>query len=87
MSTDTQDLARQIAEYLKPLLERDERPLLSVPQAAARLNISNKGAWNLVQRGELQTVIIGEGRRMVEPAAVDAYIASRRELTSAPDSG
>jgi|1185.fasta_scaffold488355_2 excisionase family DNA binding protein len=86
---DQDGLARQIAdevvERLGVLLARDTRPLLSVPQVAERLGISDKGAWNIVQRGELPSVMIGASRRMVEQSAVDEYIAGRRQWTATPD--
>jgi len=80
-----------IAEQLAELNARvtavwDTRPLLSVADAARRLNISQKSVWNYVGEGKLPAVWIGEGRRMIEAAALDAYIAERRGLTNATDS-
>jgi hypothetical protein len=68
---DQDGLARQIAdevvERLGVLLARDTRPLLSVPQVAERLGISDKGAWNIVQRGELPSVLVGVSRAPERP--------------------
>jgi excisionase family DNA binding protein len=85
-SLDQDALAQQIAAYvikaLEPrleLLDRDTRPLLSVPEAAERLNVDPKTVRTLVDRGDIPTVRIGVGRRMIEQAALDAYIVHRRE--------
>jgi excisionase family DNA binding protein len=72
---DQDGLARQIADEVVERLG----VLLSVPQVAERLGISDKGAWNIVQRGELPSVLVGASRRMVEQSAVDEYIARRRQ--------
>jgi hypothetical protein len=84
------EITNQIAdlqESVRALVAPEVRPLLNVPEVARRLNISVKGCWNIVRSGDLPSVVIGEGRRMIEPAALDSYIASRRGLTGATDSG
>lgn len=50
-----------------------ERELLTVPEAAIRLNISSRTAWKRVWSGELETVWIGK-RRLVPRLAVTAYV-------------
>jgi excisionase family DNA binding protein len=84
-ASDQDALAKRIAalviEALEPrleLLDRDTRPLLSIPQSAERLNVDPTTVRALVEKGDIPTIRVG-GRRMVEQAAVDAYIEFRRE--------
>lgn len=74
-------LAAKVAEHLRE--EHDARPLLTTDEVAARLNISPKSARDLVawrngKRPRLESIVIGEGARRVEQAALDAYMESRR---------
>jgi excisionase family DNA binding protein len=46
---------------------------------AQRLNVNQKTVRILVDKGDIPTVRIGVGRRMIEQAALDAYIVHRRE--------
>lgn len=91
-------LAERLAEKVAAKLERpdeallsfiaglerpDDRPLLSVKEAAARLGISEKSMRDLVNRKgnrppRIPSVVIGDGARRIEPAALDAYIAQGR---------
>ncbi len=49
----------------------DDRPLLvAVPQAARRLGISPRLAWDLVRSGALPSVRLGKRRRLVPVAAL-----------------
>lgn len=58
----------------------DDRSLLTVKQAAARLNLTDRTVRNLIDRGELPTVKIpGTTNRRIEPAAVDDLIRRGRE--------
>lgn len=57
----------------------DTRPLLTTPQAAERLGVSARTVRNILERGELDTVVVGEKSRRITPASLDAYIARRRE--------
>lgn len=52
----------------------DPRPLMSVPEVAARLGLSPKSGWRLLNSGKLAKVKIG-ARTLVTPESVDAYIA------------
>jgi excisionase family DNA binding protein len=54
-----------------------DRVLLTVEEAAKRLQIGRTTAWGLVKNGELGSVQIGRLRR-VPSSAVDAYAASLR---------
>lgn len=62
----------------EPLLLRVDRPINprpdDPPSAAALLNVSNKTAWRLVDRGELMRVDVGS-RTLVTRQSVDGYIA------------
>ena len=58
-------------------------PLLTLAQAAERLNISTRTVESLVAMGELPVVRMGTGRgvRRFDPASVDAFIRrSARKL-------
>jgi excisionase family DNA binding protein len=70
-------LAEAVAERLRA--ERDDRVLLTYRQVAKRLGVGERTAWGLIERGTIPSVRIGPKLRRVEPAALDAYIASRRE--------
>lgn len=59
----------------------DDRPLLTFPQVADRLNVSVSTVRNLVYRGELTRVKVGAMRR-IEAAELERYIAERRETRS-----
>lgn len=52
-----------------------DRVMLTVEEAAKRLQIGRTTAWGLVKSGELGSVQIGRLRRVPSPA-VDAYAAS-----------
>lgn len=54
-------------------------PLLSVPETAKILGISEANAWRLIGLGAIPSVKVGEGRRLVEPEALREYIASNRK--------
>ncbi len=49
--------------------------LLTVPQVAEILNVSEPKVWQLVGRGKIRSLKIDTSRR-VTPQAVDEYIAS-----------
>lgn len=79
------------AEYLAQLTDEiadavaarlnlpDDRPLLTFQQAAERISVSERTVRQLIIDGKLGSVLISEGRRVVEPAELDRYIASKRE--------
>ena len=52
----------------------EPRPLMSVPDVAARLHCSEKTAWRLVGSARLTKVKVG-ARTLVTPESVEAYIA------------
>ena len=54
--------------------------LLTIPQVAKRLAISDGRAYELARQGKLPTVKVGKYVR-VEPAALDAWIAQHRDGT------
>jgi excisionase family DNA binding protein len=59
-------------------VSRPSRPLLlTVPEAAATLRISRAQAYNLIARGELESVHIGASRR-VPAAALSAFVEQLR---------
>jgi excisionase family DNA binding protein len=61
--------------------QRDPRDLLTVREAAARLNVTDRTVRNLIAAGRVPTVLIpGTTARRIEPDAVDALIATGREV-------
>jgi excisionase family DNA binding protein len=73
-------LADEIVERLTARLAPDDRPLLSPEQVAERLGIGERTARKLLLDGRIPSIVLDGGRlRKVEPAALDAYIASLRE--------
>jgi excisionase family DNA binding protein len=61
--------------------QRETRDLLTIPEAAARLHVTDRTVRNLMAAGRLPTVRIpGTTARRVEPAAVEALIESGREV-------
>jgi len=54
--------------------------LLTIPQVAKRLAISDGRAYELARQGKLPNVKVGKYVR-VEPAALDAWVAQHREGT------
>lgn len=49
-------------------------PLMSVPEVAARLNVSQKTTWRYLSSGKFTKVKVG-ARTLVTPESVDAFIA------------
>ena len=56
--------------------------LVSIEEAARRLQVSRSTLYLLIQRGELQSIKIGASRR-VPVAALDEFVARQRELQGA----
>lgn len=56
-------------------LEHSPRKLLRAVEVAEILSISRAFAYQLMQRGEIRTVVIGSARR-VRPEDLDEFIAS-----------
>jgi excisionase family DNA binding protein len=73
---DIDRLANAVAERLRA--ERDDRDLLNARQVARRLGVGERTAWGMIERGTIPSVRVGPKLRRVEPAALDAYIASLR---------
>lgn len=76
-------VARIIREVRDGVIEalrgQDDRPLLRYRGLAERLGVSERLARELLARGEIPSIVVSDGSTRVEPAAVDRYIASRRE--------
>lgn len=53
----------------------DSPMLLRVPEAARQLSIGNSKMWELVARGEIESVKI-DGARRISRQAIERYIAS-----------
>ena len=53
--------------------------LVSVEEAARRLNVGRSMAYVLIRRGDLASIKIGASRR-VPVAALDEYVLTQREL-------
>lgn len=74
-----QQMARQVTdEICAELAARDDRPLLRIPDLAARLNVSDRTARNMVDRGDIASFVIGKDIRVVAPAVVDEYVRARQ---------
>jgi excisionase family DNA binding protein len=76
---DLDALKREITESVVAALraERDERPLLSPKELAARLGISERTVRSMIESGALPSVKVG-GLRRVEAVAVDEWLARQR---------
>lgn len=72
---DVDVLAEKIADRLAERL--DQRPLLTINEAALRLAVSRRQLYDLIGDGKLQTLKIGE-RQKIEQTEVDRYIRERR---------
>jgi len=75
-------VAFRVAERIGRTPTSDDRPLLSLSEVGGRLGIAERSARALVARESgrgprLRSVLVG-GARRVEPAELDAYIASLR---------
>jgi hypothetical protein len=85
----TQDEIDQIADAVAARLAGPDRaPLLRLRDVAVRLAISERTVRELVNgrpsRGKppvIASLVISDGLRRIEPAAVDAYIACRGEAS------
>ena len=56
--------------------------LLTVEQAAERLNVGRTTVYGLLKAGAIESIPVGRLRR-IPPDALDAYIASLRQLSGA----
>jgi excisionase family DNA binding protein len=74
-ATDIDRLANAVVERMRDL--RDDRPLLTPTQAAARLAISERTLREMARAGKIARVMV-EGAPRYEPASLDAYLAGRR---------
>jgi excisionase family DNA binding protein len=75
-ATDIDRLADAVVERMRDL--RDDRDLLDYEQVAQRLSISTRTLRDMVRERKIESVRV-EGTRRFEPAAIDRYIAERRE--------
>ena len=57
------------------------KKLLSIADVAESLSISRSTVYNLINEGHLRTVRLG-GRRLVNPADLDAYVAELLKAAS-----
>lgn len=78
-SGDVDRFAQAVVDRLRA--ERDDRPLLSPKELASRLGVSERTARELIGAGTIPSVTVAKGARRVEQAAVDAYLAARREAS------
>jgi excisionase family DNA binding protein len=76
---DVEEFKREIADAVVARLraERDDRPLLSSKDLAARWGISDRTVRSMIESGTLPSVKIN-GARRVEAAAVDEYVARQK---------
>ena len=77
---------RRTVTTSEPRRAGDEPQLLTIPQAARRLNASRGYVYALLKRGELPHIELpssGSGRRAgairIDPADLEAAIAARRK--------
>lgn len=57
--------------------------LLTIPEAAASLRVSERTIKRLVASGDLESVVLGDRARRFHPDAIAAYLTTRRS-TPAP---
>jgi excisionase family DNA binding protein len=77
---DVDELADRLADRVVEKLGKapDDRPPLKTRAVAERLGLSYRTVWNMLENDVLPSYKI-EGSRVVDQAAVDAYLAERRE--------
>lgn len=68
-------LGAAFADVIAPLI--GGRPLLTIRQAGARLGVSERKMFQMLEDGELGFVSVGD-RRKVEAGELDRFIAARR---------
>jgi excisionase family DNA binding protein len=85
---DVDELAVKVATIM--LAARDDRPLLTVDQAAKKLGMAKRTFGDRMRRGEIAWVQTGEagtkGARKIEPAELDRWVAARRQTVD-PEEG
>ena len=64
------------------LLETKTREWLKVPEVAEQLNIPRSRAYDLIQRGELPAVRIGERSIRVNRAELERYLLGTRRIVA-----
>ncbi len=74
-----------IARLKEEGLVHDDRPLLSVPEAAKRLGLGERTLGKLIagEGGEppkIASLIVAGGTRKIEPREIDRYIEEARRL-------
>ena len=74
-ATDIDRLADAVVERMRDL--RDDRPLLTVKEAATRLGVAERTLRDLVAEGRIESVKV-RGARRIEQGALDRYIESCR---------
>lgn len=74
-------LVDQIADAVAQRLgvAADDRPLLDPKQLGVRLGVSERTARQMLIDGKIPSFTVAGGARRVDPAAVDAYLAQRRQ--------
>jgi excisionase family DNA binding protein len=74
---DVKTILDEIAEKVAAAI--DMRPLLTVPQVAERLQLSDRTVWAMTKDGRLATITVAANQVRVEPGELDRYIQSRKE--------
>jgi len=65
-------------KYKNPPKEDDSaKVLLTMSEAARRLNVSRTYLYELVNRGEVESLTLGKLRR-ITPAALDKFVEAKR---------
>lgn len=72
-----QEIAEAIANVIGPLL--GPKPLLTTRQVASKLNIGERKVAYMLERGEIASVLIGDGSRRIEQEELQRYIAAQRD--------
>ena len=76
--TKTRGAPRSFETRLAKARELNDNPkLMSVPEAAGVIRVGRSKMWQLVWKGEIESVFVGRQRRVVA-ASLDKYIASLR---------
>jgi excisionase family DNA binding protein len=68
-------------------METSEREWLTVPEAAEELRIPRSRCYELIQRGELPAVRIGERSIRVKRAELVRFLLESRRVAGEPSSG
>lgn len=76
---DVNEILEEIAEKVAAAMS-DMRPLLTVPEVAERLKLSDRTVWAMVKDGRLASLTVAQNQIRVEPRELDRYIDAQRDV-------